>query len=238
MTRAQSHVIGVALLLGISVVALGGLTLAVGSVVDSQTASADATRVADGMASALQPAATTGRRSGTVRFADGTLSTAERDLRVRRNGTRVATVGVDALVFESGDRRVTFLAGAVVRGHSDNAWFRTDPLVTASEQTGVVAVGAPRLGSDRIARSASGPTALTLGTNVSHTRRTLGSGRYTVALETTTTGPFARHFREHNASVATRDIDGDGVPSVVATYSGVRTGYLVVHDLSLEVANG
>lgn len=238
MTRAQSHVVGVALLLGISVVALGGLTMAVGTVVESQTTSADVTRVADGLDTALQPARTTGPHSGEIRFTDGQLSTAERDLRVRRNGTRVADLAVDALAFETADRRVAFLAGAVVRGTAGNAWLRTSPLVTDSERTAVLAVGAPRLAAESVARSASGPTTLTLRTNVSHNRRSLGTGRYAVAIETTTPEPFSRYFRAHNASVTVRDIDGDGIESVVGTYPGVRQGYVVVHNLSLEVANG
>jgi hypothetical protein len=238
MTRGQSHVVGIALLLGISVVALGGLTVAVGSLVESQTASADATRVADDLEGALQPASTTGESTASVRFADGTLSTVERDLRIRQNGTRVDTLDIDALVFEAGDRRVAYLAGAVVRGTAGNAWLHSEPLVTASEQTAVLAVGAARLGADRIARVANGATTLTLSSNVSHTRRSLGTGRYSVAIETATPEPFVRYFDEQNTTVTRRDMDGDGVESVVATYSGVRTGYLVVHDLSLEVGNG
>lgn len=238
MSRGQSHVVGIALLLCISVVALGGLTVAVGSLIESQTASADATRVADDLEGALQPASTTGESTASVRFADGTLSTTERDLRVRRNGTRVDTLAIDALVFESDDRRVAYLAGAVVRGTGGNAWLHTEPLVTASDRTDVLAVGAPRLGADRTARAASGATTTTLSSNVSHTRRFLGPGRYTVAIETVTPQPFVRYFNEQNTTVTRRDIDGDGIESVIATYSGRRTGYLVVHDVSLEVGDG
>jgi hypothetical protein len=38
--------------------------------------------------------------------------------------------------------------------------------------------------------------------------------------------------------VTTRDFDGDGVTSVVARYPGERVGYLVVHEMGLEVQNG
>lgn len=61
--RGQSHVVGVALLLGISVVALGSLTVVVGSLVDAGTASANAMRVADEMDGALRPVETTGHRT-------------------------------------------------------------------------------------------------------------------------------------------------------------------------------
>lgn len=238
MTRAQSHVVGVALMLGIAVVALGGLTVAVGSVVDAQTGSADATRVADGFDNALRPTSTTGPRAGTVRYAGGQLSTVERDLRIIRNGSVAVTERIGALVYASDTRRVASLAGAVVRGTPGNAWLRTDPLVTDSERTAVLAVGAPRLGAGSGSYAGSGPTTLTLRTNVTHTRHTLGTGTYAVALETATPEPFARHFREHNASVRTRDFDGDGIHSVVAEFPGQRRGYLVVHNLSLEVDDG
>ncbi|MFC7131818.1 MULTISPECIES: DUF7289 family protein [Salinibaculum] len=238
MSRAQSHVVGVALMLGIAVVALGGLTAAVGSLVDAQTATADAARVADEMDSALRPVSVTGPHAGAVRFADGTLSTVDRDLRVLRNGTVVATHSVGGLVFDAGERRVAFLAGAIVRGSPGNAWLQTPPLVTGSERNAVIAVGVPHLGAGTVARSGHGPTTITLRTNVSHSRRDLGTGRYAVAVETVTPDPFARHFREANATVERRDIDGDDVRSVVATYPGVRRGYLAVHDLALEVDDG
>jgi hypothetical protein len=238
MNRAQSHVVGVALLLGIATIALGGLTVTVGSVIDAQTATADATRVADGMDSALQPASATGPHADQIRFAGGELSTVERELRVFRNGTVVDTVGVDALVFTADDRRVVFLAGALVRGTPGNAWLTRDPLVTDSDRTAVVAVGAPRLGAGRIARAGAGATTLTLRTNVSHARRDLGPGRYAVAIETATPEPFERYFEHNNATVEQRDFDSDGTQSVVASYPGVRRGYLVVHDLGLEVDDG
>lgn len=238
MNRAQSHVVGVALMLGIAVAAIGGLTVAVGSVVDEQTATADATRVADGMDNALRPVSTTGSRAGRLRFAGGSLSTAERDLRVLKNGSVIATHDVDALVFESGDRRVTFLAGAIVRETAGNAWLSTEPLVTQSERTAVLAVGAARLGADDVARAGNGPTSLSLRTNVSHARRDLGTGRYAVAIESSAPDSFARYFRSHNATVGLRDFDDDGVQSVVAVYPHVRQGYLAVHNLSLEVTNG
>jgi hypothetical protein len=238
MSRAQSHVVGVALMLAVAVVAVGGLTAVVGSLVDGQTANADATRVADGMDDALRPLSTTGPHTGRVQFASGQLGTAERDLRVLENGSVVASVPVDALVFESADRRVAYVAGAVVRGRPDNAWFRTDPPVSGSERNGVLVVSAPRLGADGDSVAGTGSAAVTLRTNVSHDRRSLGTGRYTVAIETATPGPFVRHFRARNATVGRRDLDGDGTPSVVATFPGQRRAYLAVHDLSLEVADG
>lgn len=238
MSRAQSHVVGVALMLGISVLALGALTVGVGEVIDAQTAHADATRIADEVDTALQPVSRTGPHADTLTFADGTLQTAERDLRVYRNGTLVGERRVDALVFSAGDRRVAFLAGAVVRGQDGGEWLAAEPPITASERTDVLVVGAPVLGTDDVAVSGSGGTTVRLRTNVSHERQRLGSGRYEVAIETGTPAAFESYFADQNASTARRDIDGDGTDSVVATYPGTREGYLVTHNLSLEVADG
>jgi hypothetical protein len=238
MSRAQSHVVGVALMLGISVLALGGLTVGIGAVIDAQTAHADATRVADEMDAALQPVAHTGPHTGTVTFADGTLQTVERDLRVYRNGTLTAERDVDALVFSAEDRRVAFVAGAIVRGQDGGEWLTTGPPITASERTDVLVVGAPVLGAGDVTVSGSGGTTVGLRTTVSHDRDTLGSGRYEIAVETTTPAAFEPYFADQNATTTRRDIDGDGVASTVVTYTGTRQAYLVTHALSLEVANG
>lgn len=238
MNRGQSHVVGVALMLGISVLALGGLTVGIGEVIDAQTAHADTTRVADELDSALQPVERTGPHTARVQFADGNLRTVERNLRVFRNGSLVAERSVDALVFSSDDRRVAFLAGAIVRGKSGGEWLTSTPPITASERTDVLVVGASVLGAGDVAVSGSGGTTVRLKTNVTHERRDLGTGRYEVAIETTTPDAFDSYFADQNASLARRDIDGDGVESTVATYSGTRRGYLVTHNLSLEVGDG
>ncbi|MFB6232804.1 MAG: type IV pilin [Haloarculaceae archaeon] len=236
--RAQSHVVGVALLLGISVVALGSLTVAVGVLVDSGTASADAARVADELDAALKPVETTGPRSGQVHFTGGTLSTVQREVRVLDESGVVDSRRVGGLVFESGDRRVAYVAGAVVRGQPGSAWLAAEPPITASERTAVLVAGIPRLQAGSVAVSGGAATAATLETNVSHTRTALGTDTYSVAVETETHRPFERYFADQNASVRRTDLDGDGIESVVAEYPGEREGYLVVHNLSLEVNGG
>jgi hypothetical protein len=238
MSRGQSHVVGVALMLGLTVVALGGLTLTVGTLVEAQTESADATRVADGFDSAIEPVETTGPHVGRVRFADGRLETVDRDLRVLRNGTVVAELSVGALVFTADERRVAAVAGAVVRGRGAGAYRLTDPPITASDRTDVVVVAGSRLGAGDVAVGGEGGVTVALRTNVSHSRRDLGPGRFGVAIETRTPAPFERYFAEHNATVRRSDFDDDGVDSVLATYRGQRRGYLVTHNLSLEVADG
>lgn len=238
MERAQAGVVGVALLLGVTVVALAGVTAGVGTVVDGTTASADAARVSSGMDAALRPVETTGPHEGTVRFASGRLTTVDRQLRVLESGSVVETVAVDGLRFTTGDRRVASVGGALVRGKSGSAWVERDPPISASGGSGgVLVVGAAKLDADHVSVSGEG-AAVTLATDVSHHRTDLGTGRYAVALETATPGALARAFRADGATVSRRDVDGDGLVSVVATFPGRRDAYLVVHDMNLEVGDG
>ena len=53
--RAQTAVVGVAILLGLTVLAVGGLTATAGSIVADGAASASATRVAEDFRTALEP---------------------------------------------------------------------------------------------------------------------------------------------------------------------------------------
>uniref|UniRef100_UPI003743A31E DUF7289 family protein n=1 Tax=Halorussus rarus TaxID=660515 RepID=UPI003743A31E len=225
------------------VVALGSLTAGIGTVVEENAAAADSARVAADFDAALDPVAATGVHRGRVSFTEGQLRTVERDLRVLNETGVVRRIRVDALVFTAGDRRVAFLAGAVVRGPPDNARLRTAPPVTASrggggasggDQPGVLVVGAPKLNGSA-AVSATGGGSVVLRTSVSHHRTALGNGTYRVAVETATPEAWRRHFERRNATATTRDFDGDGVTSVVASYPGERVAYLVVHDMRLEV---
>jgi hypothetical protein len=234
--RAQSHVVGVALLLSMTLLAVAGITAGLGTVVDENAARADADRVTADLDDALRPAETTGVRRGTVRFGDGELQTVDRELRVLNVSGTVRVVDVDALVYTVGDRRVSVLAGALTRGAGDGSRLVRSPTIVAAPDGGDLIVGAPRLGGEV---SAQGRTERTLRTNVSHERVTLGEGRYRVAVETRATAAWVDAFAARNATVVAtdRDFDGDGVGSVVARFPDRRTAYLVVHELRLEVTD-
>ncbi|MFC4405339.1 DUF7289 family protein [Haloarchaeobius iranensis] len=235
--RAQSNVVGVALLLGITVVSLGVLTASIGLAVDAGTGAADAARVGDDVDDALRPVEVTGEHVGTVRATDGQLRTVARDLRVLNESGTVARLEADALVYETDGHRVAFLAGGVVRGEGSGARLVTEPPVVASPDGEVLVVGVATLGADRRTVSFAGEP-VRLRTNVTHDRRTLGAGTYRVAIETETPAAWRSYFRDLGATVTDRDLDGDGVDSVVATFPNERTAYLVVHALHLEVGNG
>jgi hypothetical protein len=230
--RAQANVVGVAILLGVTVVALGALTASVGTVVDQHAAASDSRRVAADLDDALRPVETTGVRRGQVSFTSGDLDLVDRQVRVLDHDGVVASVDANALRFTSGDRGATYLAGTVLV-HGDG-WSRARTRLPVTADEDVLLVSVPALRGD-VSLSASGGGPYTLRSNVSHERRTLGSGSYRVAVETTHPAALRRQFERANATVSQRDFDGDGVPSVVADFAGVRTAYVVVHETEVAV---
>lgn len=230
--RGQSHIIGVVILLGVTTVALSGLTVTVGSIVEANAAGVDAGRVAAGLDDALTPAETTGRGGGAVSYTEGRVRVVERSVRVANESGVVAERRVDALIYESGDHRVTALSGAIVRGPPGNAVLYAEPLVSVSNRAFVVGVAV--LDADPL--DASGGGRLTVRTTVEHDRRPMGAGSWRVAVETATPAAWKRYFDRRGATTRERDFDDDGVESVVAHFPGERRGYLVVHHLNAEVS--
>jgi hypothetical protein len=236
--RAQSHVLGVALMLGLAVVALGALTVGIGNLVDSQAASADAQRMADGLDRAVVGTQRTGYHSHELHFSAGQLTTANRTLRVLEDGAVVTAHAVDTLVFENSEYRVRSLAGAVVRDDGYSATLVTPPPITHSEHNEILVVGVPVLNAERVSIGGTGGITRTIETNVSHDRSDLGTGEFAVAIETTTPEPFMRYFEQRGLVVEQRTFPGDDNESIVVTFSGTRQAYLIVHDLQLEVGHG
>lgn len=235
--RGQSNVVGVAIMLGVTIVALGAVTASVGTVVEDTGATADATRVAADLDDALRAVEATGPRRGHVSFTEGELEVADRELRVLDANGVVETVEVDALEFRSVDQRVVYLGGAVIRETGAGAELYAPPPITASSgHGGVLVVGAPTLNTTDQRIRSSGGSSVVLETDVTHARTDLGNGTYRVAVETTTPGAWERYFDRQGATVTERrDIDDDGITSVVARFPGERVAFLVVHDLRLEV---
>jgi hypothetical protein len=234
-------VVGVAILLGITVVALGALTASIGAIIESNAATADAGRVADGFDEAIRPVETTGHHRGSVSVSGGRFRTEPRELRVLDETGVVTTTEVGVLVYESGDRTVRTLGGAILRGGSGGSGMARSPPITASRRSGgVLVVGAVRLNATDVDAGGAGRTDLVMRSNVSHDRRSLGNGTYRVAIETETPHAWRSYAEDLNATVVSteRDFDGDGVTSVVARFEGDRTAYLVVHDMRLEVTRG
>lgn len=230
--RAQSHVVGVALLLAITTISMGALTAGVGQLVESNAAAADTDRVADTLA-AIEPSKSTGVQRHDLAFGEGRLTVEPRTVRLLDADGVVAEHRANALVFEAGDRRVTFLAGGVIRGRGNASVIDETPPIATGE--GLLLVGMPVLDTNGTLSVGGNGVTATLRTETSHDRRALGTGEYRLAVETAAPGAWERYFAEENASVSRRTFGGDDLPSVVAAFLGDRTGYLVIHETELEV---
>lgn len=239
-TRGQSSVVGVAILIGVTMLALGSMAVAVGGVVTDAATDADVNRVTADFEQAFQPVETTGLHRSRIRFGSGALLTEPRTVRILNASGVVEAYGTNAVTYTPGDgiqrdgsgRRVTFLAGSILVTQGDyTRVVRAPPIASGPD---VLVVGLPvvtetvSVGGNRLD--------LTVETRVSHSRRTRGTDDWRVAVETTTPDAWNRTLTRRGASTTTtRDFDGDGIPSVVATFDTERTAHLVVHDMALEV---
>ncbi|WP_049986765.1 DUF7289 family protein [Halobellus rufus] len=234
--RAQTAVVGVAILLGLTVLAVGGLTATAGSIVEDGAASAAATRVSADFDTALQPGG--GERETTVELASGTVAVVNRTVRLL-DGDGVVWAGhAGAITYADGEHRVTGFAGAVVR--SDERGSRIVGPSRIAPAEGALYVGVPLLNASGADGVSTGDhrLAVTLRSDAETERQRLPAAEYRVGVETATPAVWERHFRERGATTTRRDFDGDGVPSVVASFDGEREVHLVVHDVRLDVAVG
>lgn len=234
--RAQTAVVGVALLLVLTVVAVGGLTATAGSIVDDGATTAATTRVGSDLATALGPDRDDPETA--IEVTGGTIRVVNRSVWLLDDEGIVWAGHVGAVVYADGDQRVTGSAGAVVRHDGDRSRMIAPSRIAPAEDS--LYVGLPVLnatGADGIA-TGDRRLSVTLRTDTETARETLPAGNYRVAVETPTPAAWERHFAERGATTTRRDIDGDGVPSVVASFDGARTVHLVVHDVRLHVGVG
>ena len=233
--RGQTSLVGVALLLAITVVSLGVLTAAAGTAVERGADAVAADRVADDLTRVADGGGTDRLRVSVI---GGDLRAVDRTVRVLDgDGEPVASVDVDGLVYENGRRRVATVAGGVVDGDGDDAHFRSSPQTTAAGDALLLSVTAlDVVGFEGY--GGSGTRRVGFRVNATGERRGLGTGEYAVAVETRTPAPWRRHLGRTGATVETRDVDGDGVPSAVGRYPGERRAVLVVRGLRMEVARG
>ena len=163
---------------------------------------------------------------------DGTIRVVNRSVWLLRGDDVVWAGHAGAVVYTDGDHRVTGFAGAVVR--SDSGSSRIAPA------GGSLYVGVPVLNATGADGLATGDRrlAVTLRTDAETARDTLPAGDYRVAVETRDPAAWERHLEDRGATTERRDIDGDGVPSVVASFEDPKTVHLVVHDVRLDVGVG
>ncbi|MFB6104708.1 MAG: hypothetical protein ABEJ57_06450, partial [Halobacteriaceae archaeon] len=87
--RAQSSVVGVALLLAVTVTSMAVLTVGVGSVIDGAATGAQLEYVADRFQTLFPGATARDAASGPVRLTGGVLDTVDREVRIYANTTPV-----------------------------------------------------------------------------------------------------------------------------------------------------
>jgi hypothetical protein len=229
--RAQSTIIGVAVLLALTVVSLTALTVAVGSVVEEGADAAAERRVAASMDAALD-SERRGRSARDLALHGGRLRVVDRSVRFLDGTDVTLDRPVGGLVYAAGERRVRTVAGTTVRGTGRGARIHGDPPgVAVRDRT--LFVSLPVLGAPSVA--AAGDTTVVLRTNVTHSRLDPPGGVDGVAVETRTPAVWERRFETLGARTARRSFDDDGVPSVVARFPAVREVHVFVHELRLEV---
>ena len=228
----ESNVVGIALLIGVTAVSLGLVAASAGTMLDAQTERADTARVATGIDDAVRPAETTGVRERRVAILGGSFETVPRDLRVLDDGAVVAERSVSGLRFENDGGGATFVAGAVLR-YSGGTAVLSPPGIRLTDDR--LVVNAPVLHGD-VSYAASGRNTVMIRTAVTHSRTDLGPGPFSVAIETSAPETLARVFRERGRSVEHRDLDGDGVESVIVAYPDATRGLLFTHDAEVSVS--
>jgi flagellin-like protein len=225
VTRGQSHVVGVAILLAVTVVSLGGLTATVADTVDAGTDHVAERQAATQLADAVQPRRVTGTHTGRLAVGSGRIETVPRTVRLLNDSGTVRRVAVDALVYRTDDTRAATVAGAVVRGRPGAATVVRRPSLRRAADT--LVVGVATLG-DR-------ENQIPLRTNVSHHATRYPTDTWRVAIETATPDAVAASL-DTAGDTTRRDFDDDGVPSVVVRVTDRRVVF-VVHALRLEVVS-
>ncbi|ELK52853.1 hypothetical protein D320_13214 [Haloferax sp. BAB-2207] len=234
-TRGQANVVGVALLLGVGVVAIGLLTASVGGLVDAQIASADADAAADGFSSFRDGVVAAANDSYPVRVTDGDLSRVNRTVRIISETRPTRTYDADGYVADLGGHRVAFVGGAVVRGTGDSAALVTPVPVAFAGDAAFLTV--PVLTADATDGGGLGSGAA-LRTQTTRTVTDRPADGYAVAVETATPDAWERAFERRSFNTTRTDFDGDGTESVVATVPDERTLTVARYDVSVVIDRG
>ena len=262
--RGQSHVVGIALLLGITVIALAGLTAGIGSLVGHNAASADAERVADALDDAHAPSETVGTRNTELPVGSGVIGTEQRTIRLfginrsadppplgslnpEHNATeQLAGLETDTLVYENEHRTVRTEAGAILVGGDSTRMYRSPPIHVDSRDDEPLLLGLSDVDADVPSLSVGERGArLSVTTAVEHERQSLSADEYRIAVETAHPDAWLRHFGDDIPTTTTDDLPGGNESTadnettvVVAAVPGNRPAYLVVHRSTLGVRVG
>lgn len=234
-SRGQANVVGVALLLGIGVVAIGLLTASVGGLVDAQLAAADADAATTGFSELRDGVFAGTNESYSLRVADGDLSRVNRTVRLLPDGGENRTYDADGYAATFGGHRVAFVGGAVVRGTGDEARLVTPPPLSFAGDAAFLSLSTLTAASTDGGGLGGGAK---LRTETNRTVTDLPRDSYTVAVETATPAAWERAFEARGYNATRTDFDGDGVTSVAATVPEERTLAVARYDVTVVVDRG
>jgi flagellin-like protein len=235
--RAQSAVIGVALLMVITVVSIGVLTAGTGLLVDEAGRNADAQRVADRLLAGYEPRTLLGATTISLPVTGGHLYTVPRTIEVHRFGDPVATFETAAIRYQRAGHRVSASGQALVQGRGPDARFLRRPaLVTVLEAEGqrVLSISVVRIESD-IDHGVDRPGSLALSLVATHERRELDPGRYTLSLETDEPVLWERALGQVAKWTRVQETDTPGQYRIVAEIGRVDQVRLLVTHLEVRI---
>lgn len=235
-TRGQSAIIGVALLLGLTIVSVGVLTAGSGILVDEAAQGADAQRVADRLVTAYNPTTLEGTTTLSLAPTGGQFTTAERRITLRRFGEVVATFETKALRFDRGGHHVIVLGQAIIRGQADRARFVREPgLVTVfgAEGERTLSVSVIAL-TGQVDQTMTQQQRLRLPLRGSHERRDPGAGGYTISIESATPELWEEYLADIALSVRIVGDDGSETKLVIAELGRVSRARLIIHQVEIK----
>ncbi|MFB6146405.1 MAG: hypothetical protein ABEJ08_01800 [Halobacteriaceae archaeon] len=217
-----------------TVLSVAGLTVAASTMLDAQTARAELDHAADDLTAALLPAGQPAPSGGPVDLPPGQLTTVDREVRLLRGGEPVAVVEAGGLAFRGRAGTVRLVAGASIRSVGGRATMTRPPrLLGGLTRDGpvVISVAAVNGSVHAAARDVAG-----IAVAGAHRERRIGGGAVRLAVETATPTPWRGHLADRAgvAVVAERDLDGDGIPSVVTTVEA-ESVRLLIHELEVRV---
>lgn len=236
--RGQANVVGVAVLVGLTMLGVAAVIAGVGTVVDSAASEASTAAVAGDLDALLESAVRHHRGSSTIQLHGGRLEPTTRQVQVTHDGDPVVERAIGGLRYRGPDGRgvVTVLNGAIVRSDGRRRQVKQPPRVTVTDRsTGSLMIGIVDLqwhGPSTAARNG----ALAVETTRDVRRHRAAPASLQVSVETAMPVQWEEWFRNHGATVSRSDTDADGITTVQASF-GNRSLYVVVYEVEL-IADG
>ncbi|ERG99465.1 MAG: hypothetical protein J07HQX50_00611 [Haloquadratum sp. J07HQX50] len=236
-TRGQAAVVGVALLLGVTVVAISGLTATTGSIVADGIAVADLDRVSGQLQHSL--ATTNYPKRTEIRLTRGQLQVANRSIWLLEGGSIQWAGHAGAVIYTDGPRELVAFGGTVVQATPESVSQRGQPRIATAPDS--LYIGVPLLDTSGLDAVSTSGHQLSVGltATVESDQTMLAPATYAVGIETDYPEVWAKALTATGASTTTqRDIDGDGIVSVIGHFEQPRAVHLVRHivEIQLEVS--